>query len=155
MRRLLIVACSQRKNPAAGQIPAIDRYDGPVFRVIRKYLREETDDVPHVLILSAKYGIIAADLEIPDYDCRLSPALATRLRFRVLAVVDRFLKSEPWHEVGICAGRDYRVALDGLDGLVPSGVRVEFIAGGQGPRLTALRRWLRNEARTASPPSDG
>ncbi len=56
MTRLLIVTCSQRKNPTLGLLPAIDRYDGPAFLVLRKYLREGVGDAPRVLILSAKYG---------------------------------------------------------------------------------------------------
>src|SRR5947209_2723394 len=96
MSRLLIVACSQRKNPAQGQLPAIDRYDGPVFRVIRKYLREGAGDAPIVLILSAKYGLITSDLEIPDYNCRLSAASAARLRSRVLQTAGHVLTSQRW-----------------------------------------------------------
>jgi hypothetical protein len=61
MRRLLILACSQRKNPARGKLPAIDRYDGPAFRVLRKYSRDSAANLPTVLILSAKHGLIAAD----------------------------------------------------------------------------------------------
>jgi len=32
--RLLILSCSQRKRPDSGLLPAIERYDGPVFRVV-------------------------------------------------------------------------------------------------------------------------
>jgi len=44
MGRLLFIACSQRKNPAEGVLPALDRYDGPAFGVLRKYLRETERD---------------------------------------------------------------------------------------------------------------
>jgi hypothetical protein len=145
MTRLLMIACSQRKNPAEGLLPAIARYDGPAFRVLRKYLREETRDAPCILILSAKYGLIAADCEIPDYDCRLSTASAMNLRTQVLEVARHTLQSQRLRAVGICAGKDYRVALAGFADAVPQGVQVEFIEGGHGPRLTALRRWLRGE----------
>ncbi len=145
MNRLLIVACSQRKNPTEGKLPAIDRYDGPVFRVLRKYLREKAGDAPSVLILSAKYGLIAADRLIPDYDCRLSKTEAEKLQPQVLETARQTLRSHNIQAVGICAGKDYRAALVGLGDLVPDGVRVDLIEGGQGPRLTALRRWLRRE----------
>ena len=36
MTRLLIVACSRAKRPDAGSLPAIDRYDGPAFRLLRR-----------------------------------------------------------------------------------------------------------------------
>jgi Family of unknown function (DUF6884) len=143
MSRLLIVACSQRKNPAKGKLPAIDRYDGPVFRVLRKYLREGAEDAPSVFILSAKYGLIAAEREINGYDCRLSASSAERLRPQVLKAARRVLSSCRWQGIGLCAGKDYRVALAGFEELVPAHARVDFIEGGQGPRLSALRRWLR------------
>ena len=145
MNRLLILACSQQKNPAKGVLPAIERYDGPTFRVLRKYLREAGDESLSVLILSAKYGLIAASRHIPDYDCCLSKTTAEKLRPQVLEVARHTLQSQSLRSVGICAGKDYRVALASLGDLVPAGVRVDFIEGGQGPRLTALRRWLRGE----------
>lgn len=33
--RLLILGCSRRKMPGAGDLKAVDRYDGPPFRVLR------------------------------------------------------------------------------------------------------------------------
>lgn len=142
MGRLLVVACSQRKKPAAGLLPALDRYDGPAFRVLRKYLRDAEGTAPVVLILSAKYGLVAASRKIPTYDCRMSARSACALRPRVLKVAQRVLASQPWLAIGICAGKDYQLALEGLSELIPDGVRVDMIRGGQGPRLTALRDWL-------------
>ena len=40
MNKVLIIACSQRKRPDAGLLPALDRYDGPAFQVLRRFLRE-------------------------------------------------------------------------------------------------------------------
>ena len=37
--RLLILSCSQRKRPDRVLLPALERYDGPVFRMLRKFLR--------------------------------------------------------------------------------------------------------------------
>jgi len=142
MDRLLIIACSQRKTPLKRPVPAIDRYDGPAFRVLRRYLRADNAIVPTVLILSAKYGLIAADRKIRDYDRRLSRAVARELQPHVLEAARDVLGAKIWHAVGICAGRDYQLALEGLAGLIPEGVRVDVIRGGQGSRLAALRNWL-------------
>src|ERR1700693_6189826 len=84
MNRLLIVACSKRKKPTNKQMPAIERYDGPAFRVLRKFLREQQGPVPRVLILSGKYGLIDAVTPIRDYDFRMTPATADALRPAVL-----------------------------------------------------------------------
>lgn len=145
MRRLLILACSQRKNPTAGVLPAIDRYDGPAFRVLRKFLREAPEDAPFVLILSARYGLIDSASRIPDYECRMSVALAKRRRPTVLKTLGRVLRSQRWRSVGLCVGKDYQAALEGMEPLLPEEAQVEVLDGGLGPRLTSLREWLRRE----------
>ncbi len=143
MDRLLLIACSQRKNPAKGLLPALGRYDGPAFRVLRKYLRETEGSGPVVAIISAKYGLIASGRRIPDYDCRLSARSAHALRPRVLKAARHLLTSRSWRSIGICAGKEYQIALQGLSDLIPEGVGIDVIRGGQGPRLTALRDWLK------------
>jgi hypothetical protein len=148
--RLLILACSERKATATDRVPAIDRYDGPAFRVLRKYLREGSPRVPTVLILSAKYGLIASERKIPCYDQRLSNAAAALLRPQVLRVVRRVLRSHPWRAVGVCVGKDYQAALRGFPELLPAGVRLDLLEGGLGKRLSALREWLRHDGVAAS-----
>jgi hypothetical protein len=143
MGRLLILACSQRKKPAKGFVPALDRYDGPAFLVLRKYLRAETVSPPTVLILSAKYGLIPADQKIPDYDCLMSAARAKALQSKVLEAARLYLAEKDWDEVGICLGKHYRTAFDGFERFVPTASRIGLILGGQGRRLTALSEWLR------------
>ena len=142
MDRLLILSCSQRKAPWEDDLPAIERYDGPAFRVLRRYLRTHSDDSLAVLILSAKFGLIEAERKIPWYDERLSPASAVGLRRQVGETAARMLQSRSWRAVGICAGREYRSALVEAAELVPPGVQVHFLGGGLGKRLAALRDWL-------------
>src|SRR5438105_981754 len=79
-RRLLLLSCSQRKLDTSGKIPALQRYDGPAFQVVRRYLRETNDPLLHVCVLSAEYGIIAADDRIADYDRTMDTERAAALR---------------------------------------------------------------------------
>ncbi len=111
-RRLLVLACSARKQKDAGLWPAIDRYDGPAFRVLRKALAD-TVDPPDVLILSARYGLIPCDREIPGYDRRLTSGDADALRPGVLRALGDALAGGAYAEVGLCLGRDYRRAIAG------------------------------------------
>jgi hypothetical protein len=39
-KKLLLIACSNRKVRTRGLLPAIERYDGVTYRVIRKAMRE-------------------------------------------------------------------------------------------------------------------
>lgn len=142
MNRLLIVACSRRKKPAKEQMPAIERYDGPAFRVLRKFLREQEGPVPTILILSGKYGLIEADASIRNYEFRMTPATAEQLRPTVLRRLRKVLRAGPIRSVGVCLGRDYRQAVKGLEDQLPKGATVEVLGGGLGHRLTRLREWL-------------
>src|SRR5204862_191152 len=132
--RLLIIACSARKRAAAGLLPAIERYDGPAFQVLRKYRREHPDGVPAVLILSARYGLIPAARKIPDYDLRLTAEAADQLRPAVLRRLGAAIKRNAYLELCFCLGRQYRRALAGYQRLLPAGLTVTSIGGGLGPR---------------------
>ncbi len=142
MDRLLIVACSHRKKPAREQLPAIERYDGPAFRVLRKFLRQRQGPMPRILILSGKYGLIDADTRIREYDYRLTPAAAQQLRPAIFKRLRKELRVGPIRSVGLCLGWDYRQAVEGLEEQLPDGATVEVIGGGLGRRLTRLREWL-------------
>ena len=140
-RRLLVLACSARKRPGAGLLPAVDRYDGPAFRVLRRCLAH-ADDPPDVLVLSARYGLIPAARPIPDYDRRLTPAGADALRPAALRGLGAALARGAYAEVALCLGRTYRRAVAGFEAVAPIGTRVAHITGGQGVRLRNLRAWL-------------
>ena len=70
---LLIVTCSQRKRPDPGLLPAIERYDGVHFRVLRKARQEGHWPANlDVLIVSTKYGLLDLDTAIENYDLRMT-----------------------------------------------------------------------------------
>src|SRR4051794_5911479 len=94
MQRLLVISCSQRKVLDEKPIPAVDRYDGPAFRVLRKYLREVHDPSLTVQILSAKYGLIDAEYPIPYYDCRMTRPVASTMKPEALERAKRVLGSK-------------------------------------------------------------
>jgi hypothetical protein len=90
---MLILACSRRKRFDEGLLPAIERYDGPAFRVLRRFLRGGSTNTPNVFILSAEYGLIAHNLHIATYDKVMTPARACELRPLVLAEFNRIFKT--------------------------------------------------------------
>lgn len=143
MKRLLIIACSATKRPDAGELPAIDRYDGPAYRVLRKWQRERPDQAAalDVLILSAEFGLIASDQPIPDYDRRMDARRARVLAPTVRAVLRAHLHShEVYGATLVNVGGDYAPALD-LSHLEGLGA-IAHTRGGVGERLGQLKRWL-------------
>jgi hypothetical protein len=139
MQRLLILACSQRKRSDASPLPSIERYDGPAFRLLRRYRRLTQDSGLIVYVLSAEFGLIPAKKPIPTYDRRMTSERADDLRSSVAAAVQAAIMRHQPSEVFICAGKTY---LRALDRLAENGPRLSVARGGQDEKLASLKAWL-------------
>ena len=84
-RRLLILSCSQRKHTSQNPLPAIERYNGPLFFVLRRFIRECSRKASEldVYILSAAYGLIPEDFLIPLYDQKMNLSRVVELHPQV------------------------------------------------------------------------
>lgn len=145
-KRLLIIACSHRKRPDPGLLPAIERYDGPQFQVLRKFLHEQSVEAQSVntFILSAQFGLIPANQPIPNYDYKMSPQRAHELQPKVLYEFEQVLQVNQYRELFLNLGKNYWQALAGYEKLLPAEIQVTLAQGSQGGRQAALRRWLYN-----------
>lgn len=140
---MLVVACSARKLAGEGPLPAIDRYDGPAYRLIRKAMREGRCPASlRLLILSARYGLIEADHPTEDYDLKMTAARALEIRPEVSARLDARLRDHCFNSVFINLGHDYLAAIEGAAGLRETGGRVVYAAGAIGVRLARMKRWI-------------
>ncbi|MBN1139720.1 MAG: hypothetical protein JXM73_24320 [Anaerolineae bacterium] len=141
--RLLILACSQRKRPDPGDMRAIDRYDGPAFHVLRRYLRQCTGEASglDVYIVSAAYGLIPSTHPTICYDQKMTPCRAAELRDEVQ---HRLLDLLGAGYGGLCLAMSdvYLLALDGWMEYVPPETQVVLTKGPQGAKLAQLKRWL-------------
>lgn len=145
--RLLILGCSQKKRADTGLLPAVERYDGPAFRVLRKYMSQKL--APPTWILSAEYGLIPADMLIPDYDRQMTTTRAQEIWPQVKATLE-ILASNNYSEVLVCAGQKYVSLLAGLIGLLSC--PITYTSGPVGRHLAILHDWL-HEAPPASSPA--
>lgn len=137
--RFLILSCSATKRTTDGLLPALTRYDGPAYRVLRRAMRELPQERhPRIAILSARFGLIAGDTPIPWYDCLMTPERATTLTPIVRRDLRTWLQSDVT-DLCITLGRAYRPVL----GDIPAGSwRITEAQGGIGVRLGQLRHWL-------------
>jgi hypothetical protein len=149
-RLLLIVSCSQRKRPDPGLLPALDRYDGGHFRILRKARRErywpETMDM---LILSAKYGLVAGSTPITNYDQKITRDRAKELHSQVLQVLQTCTRQHTYREVYVDLGQAYQAAVEGL-AQVFNGSLIVYAKGRIGQRLAQLQSWLVAQYREGS-----
>lgn len=147
MNRLLILSCSRSKRSEDQLLPAYERYDGPAFRLLRRYLNRSTN-IPNIRILSAEYGLISYDFHIPYYERRMTAQRAQELRPQVTKELNTLLKVDKrknGHGVFIYLGKDYLRTLEGSNIFSPK-CAVNVAAGTPGKRLADLYRWLYEES---------
>ena len=112
MGRLLFLSCSKRKRPSAKPLPAVKRYDGPTFRVLRRYLNKQRTNGLSTYVLSAKHGVIPGSEPIPDYDQQLTSERAQELKPQVETQLRAALRSNRYTSVLICGSRKGRGLID-------------------------------------------
>jgi hypothetical protein len=161
-RRLLILGCSKAKTAHDGLVPAIERYDGPTFRVLRRYLRERHDPELQVYVLSAEFGLIPQHHPVPNYDRLMTEARAQALQMQIGSVLRQSQSAHVDHDLDpvrlfVVAGKPYLSAL-AIAAAPDAGIPHSCIGhGSQGKKLAALYDWLygdRPEIRHPQQPRD-
>lgn len=142
--RCLILSCSRTKNSLPEPLPAVQRYTGPLYQVLRRYLRETpaTESLLAVYILSARHGLIDSQTPILPYDQKMTPARAAELHTAVLHKVEQEIAPIGYAEIFLAMGQIYLLALDGLDNVLGVDTKVITARSSAGTKLTELRNWL-------------
>ena len=138
---LLILGCSNKKIENFSQTPALEVYDGPNYRVLRKFLKENGWPPGLMIkIISAKYGIIDATTLIEPYEERLDKETAKKIRPKV---------KQDLKEVGLPTSifinlvRDSLPAISCITTLFGSD-KIIYAEGGSGKKRQAMKKWLHN-----------
>ncbi|MFJ7440872.1 hypothetical protein ACIQW5_24830 [Methylorubrum thiocyanatum] len=169
MARLLVLACSATKRPDPGRLPALARYDGPLWRTLRA--ADPEGRAAKVAFLSAHYGFRDAATPIAEYDARLTQDLAERMiaggvttrwprppsprrpdtcGIHPAAEIVSLTRhgTEPVEEIALVGGRLYVEVMHALVrgfvemGCVRRDARVSVINGPIGRMRQDLRAWL-------------
>jgi hypothetical protein len=140
--RLLIVACSRRKRADPGLLPAVERYDGPPYRVLRRFLRQHPSQPLDVYILSAELGLLPHTQPILAYDRLMTAQRACELQPIVCGELQRVLMARQYGELFLCMSHNYLRALEGCDTPVSAGLSVQVATCNRGQQLSRLHDWL-------------
>lgn len=136
-RDLLIIACSARKKHVDRAIPAIELYDGPAYRILRKRLNGTSNKLA-IWVLSAKHGLMWADSPIFWYDKHLENDKLQLIKRDVESFIERNAKPPSFDSIYIWAGKKY------LETLPPSFLtrsNVKIAKGPIGKKLGQLKSW--------------
>ncbi|MCK9631042.1 MAG: hypothetical protein M0R30_05310 [Methanoregula sp.] len=135
-KKLLIIPCSKVKKNLVNT-SAIELYDGPFFRMIRKYRSNDFD----ILVLSAKYGMIKGDKKISFYDQKMTIDRANELSSKITIELSQLLNEHYYEDIYINIGKIYFEALKPSLNLFEN-KNVHLASGGIGMRLHHLRNWI-------------
>lgn len=141
-RYLLILGCSKRKRKLpAIPLPALKRYDGPAFRVIRKWEKTNKENhCPDIKVISAKYGLLDIKDSIPYYDQQMTVARATELKESISEKLMGLLQKNNYSGAYCDVGSIYLQVLPKQ--FVQSSKSIEIAKGRIGEHLKNLKRWL-------------
>lgn len=123
---------------------AIERYDGPLFQVLRKFQSNSAKKAEKldVYILSAKFGLIPADKKIPLYDQPMTQQRAAELNPKVVSEISKIVAGKRYKEVFVCLGEQYLPVLKGSAPQLQKKSIVTIAHGSSGRRQAMLRKWL-------------
>jgi len=140
---LLIIPCSKRKILTLGcEISAIDLYDGPFYRILRKFFRQhDVSQYIDVLILSAKYGFIRPHDLISTYDEYMTSLKAKEFSSNIYNFLKALLNREEYQEIFINLGKTYALALADSEELLNQ-YNVFWAKGQIGERMHQLKNWI-------------
>jgi len=142
MQRLLMTSCSARKRTDAGLMPALEWYDGPSFRVLRRFLAQHPLDQLDTVILSARFGLVDSAERIPYYNQPLTCEGMQALQPVVKAAVEQRLQAKPYKEIFVCVSRPYARVLGIALDRTATEARIQVATGQPGRRLSELHDWL-------------
>jgi hypothetical protein len=134
---LLITACSGRKSQAKSDVPAWQRYDGPLYRMARKLRREgrwPDADRLNWIILSARHGFFPADTLLPNYDQQMTSDQARTFRDSQGGLLLPYLTHA--RTILVDLGQMYRLALPEMT------AQTTYTAGGIGQRVSQVKAWI-------------
>lgn len=145
MTDLLIITCSKRKKDLV-DAPAIEVYDGPVYRMLRK--REPKD--LQVAIISGKYGLLKPEDKIAVYDQIMTVNFAHSIRAQVSDEIAKSLREITPSTIFVNLPFPYSAVISpALFDALDDGWTAIFASGTQGRRMHQLSEWLKSREATA------
>ena len=138
-KKLLILGCADRKRDSDDLLPALDLYDGPAYRVVRKFLRDYQwpEDVS-IAVLSAEYGLFGVLRGIHHYDRRMDSTTARAKAAECSEILGKWATSH--RSVHLSLGKDYMPAV--RPGLESLSITKEVFPGGIGQKLKQIKTFL-------------
>jgi len=134
----LIISCSEKKSSIPNPSPAINLYDGPFYKMIRKFESENSLSNFHIMIISARYGLLGLYDLISKYNQKMTPDSAKKLNKKITKEMVAFLEDKNYDEILISMGKTYCLTLENLEFNKP----IKYAEGRIGEKLSTTKSWI-------------
>ena len=147
--KILIIPSSIGRIKTTENLPAIERFTGVYFKVIRRWRREGHVKNVLVLILTDRFGLVEEQTPIPYYEptfgqfghLKLDPILKNSLREQSLGILQKILGAHKVDEIYINASKEFRELLFDIEKITSA--KITYAQGrGIGPKSAHMRDWI-------------
>jgi hypothetical protein len=148
----MVISGSRRLANPTCPIPAIDRFDGPLAKLLRKHYKQLRN--VDVFFVSPTYGIVNAKEEIgfreplegfwDNFDMCADDV--KQLRERNIQILRRLLSKKHYSEVYLNVGQKLLRLMPNIEELVPESTKIVYAKGaGFGPKMTHMKEWMESQ----------
>ena len=146
MAKLLILGPSYKRNPSPEPLPAIERYDGLFYRIVRRNMDKMKEKGIDIIIITEDLEVATPETKLPykppvgNKWKTLPPTTRDlekieKLRNQVLELV----KSRRYDEIFIALNKHYQALLPDL---TPYTKKIIATSKGLGSKAKSLKEWL-------------
>lgn len=151
-RRLLVLSESFRRTRTPDPVPALERYSGVFFEVLKKAMREtpkKTQDLD-IIVLTGRGELFSSNDRVPYHPPVGGRFSSPRKNVDVSKANDvqsklrNLIENRQYSEVFVNAGAAYRLLLGAFD----MGLKAKVIYAkgyGLGPKAGEMKRWILGE----------
>jgi len=146
MAKLLILGPSYRRNTSPEPLPAIERYDGLFYRIIRRNMDKVKEKGIDIIIITEDLELATPETKLPYKPpvgnkwrtlppTTRDPEKVEKLRNQILEIV----KNKRYDEIFIALNKHYQALLPDL---APHTKKIISDFEGLGPKAKSLKEWL-------------
>jgi len=143
-KRLLVLSSSKQRSTDPRLLPAIERYQGVMFRVARKYLLECQSNDVEIVIVSEREGIMCANDPVPYHEPLIERPTSRHISEDTLRKsrekFNSILSEHPYSEIFVACSNGLRGMIGDLEKI---DAKVVFCDDpGLGRRAQRLKQWI-------------
>jgi len=139
--RLLIISSSKRQKKDKSPLPALERYDGFMFRILKKLKRENKLPADlDIIIISSKFGLLKPEDKVPYVNHMMTFLQAREVKNKFLNEFKKLFDKKNYSEIFVNLGASYLESIKGIEKL--TNAKIIYAKGKMGQKANHMKRWI-------------